>query len=460
MAQLSYDLLVIGAGAAGSAAAHSAAEQGAHVALIERDKIGGTCLNYGCDPTKTLLHTARLLSQARQSETYGVLIPLSSLEWRAAREHVHQVVNQMRGGTSDEASAQLKKQGIDFMYGEARFTSPREISVDGRSLTAERVIVAAGSQNLVPQIEGLKEVGFLTNKTVLNLQKLPNRLAIVGGGAIGIEFSQMFQRFGVEVSVIEKGPMILDKEDPALATQLCTLLSQEGIEFRTSAELLRVRQTAPGRQLTYRDGQGREQELTADEILLSLGRRPALEGLGLEEIGVKTSKRGIEVDHYLRTSVPHIWAAGDITGGYMFTHVANEQGRLAAQNAFAAQPRPFDEPVIPWVTFTDPPLAHAGPTEDELRQRGQNYQVGRAEFKDVERALTLGQTQGEIKLLADAQGKLLAGHILGPGAGELIAPIVIAIRTRMSAGELAATLLPYPTLSEGLRWAAERLHNS
>ncbi len=458
MAQRSYDLLVIGAGAAGGAAAHSATERGARVALIERDKIGGTCLNYGCDPTKTLLHTARLLSQARQSEEYGVLIPLSSLEWRVAQEHVHQVVDQMRGGTSDEASARLEKQGIDFVHGEARFTSPHEVAVDGRTLTAERVVIAAGSQNLVPPIEGLKETGFLTNRSILEVRELPNRLAIIGGGAIGIEFSQMFQRFGVEVSVIEKGPIILDKEDQALAEQLCSLLSLEGIKFHTSAELLRVRRTAQGKQLTYRDGQGREQELVADEILLSLGRRPALEDLGLEEIGVRTSKKGIEVDRYLRTSVPHIWAAGDVTGGYKFTHVANEQGKLAAENAFAGQPRPFDDRVIPWVTFTDPPLAHAGPTEEELRQQGRAYQVGRMEFKEVERALTLGQTQGEIKLLADAQGKILGGHILGPGAGELIAPIVIAIRAGMSAGELAATLLPYPTLSEGIRWAAGRIH--
>lgn len=458
MAQSSYDLLVIGAGAAGSAAAHTAHAGGARVIQIERDKIGGTCLNYGCDPTKTLLHIAQLLTQARQSEQYGLVIPRASLEWRGVQERMRNVINQMRGGTSEEASAQLQKQGIEFVHGEARFTSPHEVAVNGRVIAAERIIIATGSQNVEPAIEGLKETGFLTNKSILELPELPRSLAIIGGGAIGIEFAQMFQRFGVEVTVIEKSAQILSKEDQALAAKLCGLLSQEGITLHTSAELLRVQRTAQGKRLTYRDERRGEQAFTVDEILLALGRRPSLESLHLAEIGVETSKRGIKVDETLRTSVPHIWAAGDITGGYKFTHVANEQGRLAAQNAFAEHPRPFDGSIVPWVTFSDPPLAHVGPTEEELRQQGKPYRVACMEFQEVERALTLGQTNGEIKLLADEQGHILGGHILGPRAGELIASVVIAMRCGMPAGSLAATLLPYPTLSEGVRWTAGRFH--
>lgn len=451
-----YDLLVIGAGAAGGAAAHTAAARGARVVQIERDKIGGTCLNYGCDPTKTLLHIAQMLYRARHSDAYGLLIPLSSVEWRAVQDHVHNVVNQMRGGTEEEAAKELGKQGIAFLHGEAHFVSPHEVAVNGRILAAERVILAQGTRTLVPPVEGLQEAGFLTNESVLALSELPGRMAIVGGGAIGIEFAQMFQRFGVEITVLDRGPVMLDTEDQELARQLCELLSHEGIRLISRAELRQVRRTPQGKRLIYKSERG-DEELLVDEILVVAGRRPTLENLNLEKIGVKTSKKGVEVDEYLRTSVPHIWAAGDVTGGYTFTHVANEQGKLAAQNAFVDHPRPFDDSILPWVTFTDPPLAHVGPTEEELRQQGRQYRVARMEFKKVERALTLGQTDGLIKLLIDAQGHILGGHILGPRADDLIAPIVIAMRAGMPASELAAIILPYPTLSEGIRWAAGSL---
>lgn len=452
-----YDLLVIGAGAAGGEAAHTAAERGARVVQIERDKIGGTCLNYGCDPTKTLLHIAQVLYRARHSDAYGLLIPLSSLEWRTVQDYVHGVIDQMRGGTAEEAAKKLGEQGIEFIQGEARFVSQHEIAVDGRILAAERVILAQGTRTMVPPVEGLQETGFLTNESVLALSELPGRMAIIGGGAIGIEFAQMFRRFGVEITVLDHGPMMLDKEDQEVARQLCTLLSQEGIKFITNAELRRVQRVAEGKKLIYKGERGNEEELVVDEILLVAGRRPTLENLNLDGIGVKTSKKGVEVDEYLRTSVPHIWAAGDVTGGYKFTHVASEQGKLAAENAFAEQPRPFDDSIIPWVTFTDPPLAHVGPTEEELRQQGRKYRAGRMEFKKIERALTLGQTDGLIKLLVDEQGHILGGHILGPSADELIAPVVVAMRAYMPVSTLAATILPYPTLSEGIRWAASSL---
>jgi len=451
-----YDLLVIGAGAAGSAAAH-AAPKGTRVAQIERDKIGGTCLNYGCDPTKTLLHIAQELYQARHSEQLGLSIPLSSLEWQQVQTHVHGVIEQMRGGTSAEASEQLRQQGIAFFSGEAHFLSPHEVKVNEQTLAAERIILATGCQARVPEIEGLEETGYITNVGAVSLPTLPDRLAIIGGGAIGIEFAQMFQRFGVKVTVLEKGAQILDKEDKELSELLCRLLTREGITLLTNAELQSVQKTSAGKRLTYRCAEGETHELLVDEVLLALGRRPALERLHLEKIGVKTSKKGIEVDQTLRTSVSHIWAAGDVASKYKFTHVANAQGTLAAHNAYAVQPTPFDERVIPWVTFTDPPLAHVGQTEEELQQAHLSYKTGRMELKGVERALIMGQTAGIIKLLVDEQGQLLGGHILGPRADDLLAPLVLTMHSSLSIDHLASTLLPYPTLSEGLRWTAGKV---
>jgi len=453
-----YDLLVIGAGAAGGSAAHTAAAQEARVIQVERDKIGGTCLNYGCDPTKTLLHIAQELYRARQSTKFGLSLSSSSVsvEWPQVLTYVQGVVTSMRGGDLQQASEQLRQEGIEFIAGEARFLSPHEVVVGDQHITAERAILAVGCQPLVPDIDGLHETGFITNVQAVSLPALPERLAILGGGAIGIEFAQIFQRFGVQVAVLEKHSQILSTEDQELANLLSKLLTHEGIKLLVDVELQQVQKTSEGKQLIYRSAREGEQTMVVDEILVALGRRPALENLGLETIGVKTTNKGIEVDPTLRTSVPHIWAAGDVATSFQFTHVANEQGALAARNAFATQPAPFALRAIPWVTFTDPPLAHVGQTEEELREQQKTSTTRCIEFKNIERALTMGQTEGRIKLLIDEKGLLLGAHILGPRADELIAPLALAMQSELPVSRLASTLLPYPTLSEGLRSVARQ----
>jgi pyruvate/2-oxoglutarate dehydrogenase complex dihydrolipoamide dehydrogenase (E3) component len=283
-------------------------------------------------------------------------------------------------------------------------------------------------------------------------------MAIIGGGAIGVEFAQMFSRFGVEVTVIERSPQLLDKEDREVAGHLCELLSKEGIRMQTGAELRRVEKDAQGgKRLTVRYDAGSEEQLVVDELLLALGRHPELQSLHLEAAGVKSGKKGVEVDATLRTNVPHIWAAGDVTGGYQFTHVAAEQGKLAARNAFAREARPFDEHAIPWATFTDPALAHVGKTEEQLREEGVAYRVGRAQFSKNERATIEGETAGLVKLLADEQDNILGGHVLAAHGDELLAPIVMAMRANIPVSKLAETVLPYPTMSEAVRVAAEAM---
>lgn len=266
----------------------------------------------------------------------------------------------------------------------------------------------------------------------------------------------MFHRFGVEITVLERSPDMLDTEDRELAEHLCQLLTDQGIRLETHAELKRVQRDGQCKCLTVQCGEREEEQVVVDELLMAVGRSPSLDSLNLEAAGVQTTKKGIAVDATLRTNVPHIWAAGDVTGGLQFTHVASEQGKLVAHNAFAKEPQPFDGRAIPWITFTDPPLAHVGKTEDELRQDGIEYHVAKVPFNENERAITMGGTEGLVKLLVDPKGMLLGGHILGARADELLAPITFAMHANIPVSELASTIMPYPTMSEALRLATEK----
>lgn len=454
MSQQNYDLLVIGAGAGGSTAATTAAQKGARVAMIERDKIGGTCLNYGCDPTKTMIYIAKLLYTTQHASQFGLHVANAHVQWDEVMSWVQQVIKDIRGGTSDEASESLAKQGVEVIHGEAAFVSEHELTVGGKTLQAERIIIATGGKEVILPIEGLNEAGYITNVEAVSLPALPRRLAVIGGGAIGIEFAQMFSRFGVEITVLEHSSQLLDKEDREVAETLCTLLRKEGLRLETNVEVRRVQRQPDGKCLTIRCGGNEEEQLVVDEILLAVGRQPAFEALHLEKAGVKTTKKGIEVDATLRTNVPHIWATGDITGGLQFTHVAYEQGKIAAHNAFSQEAQTYDHLVIPWVTFTNPALAHVGKTEEQLKEEGVKYRTGRKYFKEVERAIAEGKTDGLVKLLVDEQGHILGGHILAAEAGNLLSPIILAMQAGLPADQLANTIMPYPTLVEGVRWAA------
>lgn len=454
MPSSSYDLLVIGGGPAGEAAAKSARAQGLSVALVERHKLGGTCHNYGCDPTKTLLHVAHTLYSTRHVEQYGLRVPKAEADWSAVQTWVQSVLETIQGGTQADARAATEREGIDVFMDEARFVSMHEVAVGKQTLRAERIIIATGTVAAVPEVEGLAEAGYITNIEAVSLPELPKRLAILGSGAIGIEFAQLFSRFGVEVAVLERESQLLATEDRELADQLCDLLTDEGITFKTDVDLRHVTLESSGKRLTMRCGDQPEESLLVDEILVATGRRPVLDELNLDVVGVETNKKGIVVDDTMRTSVPHIWAVGDITGGYQFTHVANEQAERAVQNAFAKEPQPFNHDAIPWVTYTSPELAHVGKTEEELRKANVAYNVLRAPMKENDRAMTTGQTAGLVKLLVGNDGHILGGHILSEQAGEMIAPVILAMRTKLTASQLTEALMPYPTLVSSVRNAA------
>ena len=303
MAQNEYDVIVIGAGGAGSNAATTAASMGKRIALIERDKLGGTCLNYGCDPTKTLLHTAHMLYHARHASALGLRIPHADADWRAVQAHVRQVQKTIRGGTPEQARAGITAQGIDLFMGEATFTSPHEIRVNGETLRGERFVIATGTVPFIPDIEGLAEAGYITNVEAVSLPELPKRLVVIGGGPIGLEFAQMFSRFGVQVVVLERGKQPLPREDPELAMALCSQLTAEGIRLEFGAEMRCGEMSERGKHIHVHGEGGKDEDLVADQLLVAVGRRPALGKLNLEAAGVQYTEEGITTDATLRTNV-------------------------------------------------------------------------------------------------------------------------------------------------------------
>jgi dihydrolipoamide dehydrogenase len=457
MAENEYDLIVIGAGGAGSTAATTAAEMGKRVALIERDKLGGTCLNYGCDPTKTLLHTASVLYHARHASVLGLRIPHTEADWAAVQAHVQEVVETIRGGMPEQARAGIAAQNIELFMGEAAFSSPHEINVNGQTLRGKQFIIATGTIPLIPDIEGLSEAGYMTNVEAVALPELPKRLVVIGGGPIGLEFAQMFSRFGAQVVVIERAKEPLPHEDRELAQALCAQLTAEGIRLEFGAEMRCGEIDARGKRIHIHREAGHEEELLADQLLVAVGRRPALSELNLKAADVQSTAEGITTNATLRTNVPHIWAAGDITSPYQFTHVAADQGGLVARNVFAVEPQAFDDRVIPWVTFTDPELARVGASEADLQEKKIEYRVGRTAFNKLDRAIATNQTVGFVKILADPAGKVLGGHILGANAGDLIAPLVYAMRFGLTVKMIGTAMLPYPTMAEAVRWAADQV---
>ena len=449
------DLLVIGAGAAGSTVAFEAAAKGARVALAERWKVGGTCLNAGCDPTKTLVRSAEVLHLARTAERFGISVPAAAADWPAVRARVAGVIDAIRGGDGD---CNVRDAGIDLVKAHARFHSPHEIEADGRLLRAEKVVVAVGARAMVPEVPGLREAGFVTNVEAVDLPDLPRRLAVVGGGVVAVEFAQIFARFGVEVTLLARGPL-LRGEEPELVAALTEALRREGVRIETGVRPERVERLGGTKLLRGRRGP----ELIvceADEILLATGRVPALEDLGLDAAGIAHSAQGIVVDAGMKSSQPHVWAVGDaVAGGLPFTHVADYQARVVVHNALSDErPQEAVYDGVPWAIFTDPELGHVGHTEADARAAGFEVKTAVVPIRGLARAVTSDEPDGMVKLVAErTTGRLLGGHVLSARGGELLGEIALAVRLKLSAEAIAHTLHAYPTFSEGVFWTAFEL---
>ncbi len=451
-----YDLVVIGGGTAGLVSAAGAASLGARVALVERDKLGGECLYYGCVPTKTLVKSARVAKLVNQAEEFGIKTTGAQVDFPVVMDRMVRAI--WTAGKHDD-SDRFRKLGVELFLGnEARFNAPDEVAVDGQRLQAHSTVIATGSHSVAPPITGLEDVGYLTHVEALRLRRLPRSMVIVGSGPIGCEFAQIFARFGSRVTLISSSPLPLPKEDTEVGEALKHYLVSDGVIFHGDFHAEEARMEGDEKVLAAHNDQGEEIEARGEEILMATGRAPTAESLKLENAGVELEENGIKVDEHLRTTAPNIYAAGDITGKYLFTHVAEYQGRTVVRNALFPVKTKADHRVVPWTTFTDPEVARVGLTEDEAREEHDYVQVFRQPFSGVDRAITDGETNGFVKIVAGRRGRILGGHIIGPDAGNLIQEIVLAMRKNIPIQDLSTTIHVYPTLVQANQRAADNYY--
>lgn len=455
-----YNLVVIGAGSAGLLVAAGAAGLGARVALVERDKMGGDCLNYGCVPSKALLRSARAAAEPRRRR-YGVGAVQPAPRWTEVAARVQSVIDTIAPNDSVERFESL---GVDVLLGRARLTSPHTVEValhDGptRSLEGKRIVLATGSGPLVPPIPGLEDAGYLTNETVFSHREQPGRLLVLGGGPIGVELGQAFARLGSQVTVVEMLPRLLPREDADAAEVVVRSLEADGMRLGTGLQAVRVEAGPNGKRVTCRpshDAGAPEQTFEADELLVAVGRRAHLRDLGLEQVGVATEQGLVRVDARLRTSVPSIYACGDAVGPYQFTHMAGQQARLVIRNALLPFKARMNYRVVPWCTFTDPELARVGLSEDEARQQATPYRVIKVPFDGNDRAVCDGETEGFLKVLTPpGRDVILGATLVGAHAGELLHELVLAMQARLRLRDIANTIHIYPTLAEIFRRAGD-----
>ncbi len=451
-----YDLVVIGGGTAGLVSAAGGASLGARVALVEKDKLGGDCLYRGCVPTKTLVRSAKVAHLVSRSEEFGIRSGGAEVDFPAVMERMRRVISE--AGKNDDPE-RFRKLGVDlYLENEATFLSPQDISVDGRRLHARSAIIATGSYPTAPPVDGLEEVDYLTNVEALQLEKLPHSMVIIGSGPIGCEFAQIFARFGSKVTMISSSPLPLPKEDPEIGDLLKNILVSEGVAFHGGFRATQAHVEGDEKILVACGERGEKIEARGQEILVAAGRAPTVKNLGLENAGVDLEKKGIKVNERLRTTAENVYAAGDITGKYLFTHVAEYQGRAALRNALFPFESKVDHRVVPWTTFTDPEVARVGLTEQQARERHGDVRVFRQAFGDVDRALADGETEGFAKIVTGRGGRILGGHIIGQDAGNLIHEIVLAMRKNIPIGVLSTTIHVYPTLSDVNKRAADNYY--
>jgi mercuric reductase len=448
------DLLIIGAGSAGFAAAIKATELGAEVALVERGALGGTCVNVGCVPSKTLIRAAESHHHAGHSAFAGIRTRNEPPDFRAVIQQKAKLVAELQQAKYWDVLGAYP--GIMLMKGEARFRPDGAVEVDGKLVRAKKVLLSMGASPWAPPIPGLADTRFLTSTTLMELEELPRHLIAIGGGAVGLELAQTFARLGSRVTVLEALPRIAPAEDVEVSEALASYLIEEGLDVRAGVRIAEVSGAPGAHRVVIEDGTGRH-VIEGDQLLVATGRRPNTRDMGLEEAGIVVGKKGeVLVDEHLRTRLPHVYAAGDVIGDPAFVYVAAYAGTVAAENALNGDSRTYDLSVVPRVTFTDPGVASVGLTEEEARARGIAVAVSKLPMAHVPRALAARDTRGLIKLVADEKTGLLVGaHILAPEAGEMIQEAVMAMRFGIRTDEIASLMHPYLTNAEGLKLACQ-----
>jgi pyruvate/2-oxoglutarate dehydrogenase complex dihydrolipoamide dehydrogenase (E3) component len=440
MDELRPDLCVIGAGAGGLSVAAAAAAFGVPVVLIEKGRMGGDCLNYGCVPSKALLAAARRVADMRTASDLGVNAAAVRVDFPAVARHVRDTIAAL---APNDSAARFTGLGVRVIAGSAQFADRETVTVDDRfTIKARRFVIATGSTPSVPRIPGIAQTPFFTNETIFDLALQPEQLLIVGGGPVGVELAQAFRRLGSTVTVIEAATP-LGKDDPECAAVVLAALERDGVVFRSGVRLVKVA-GASTIQVTLSGGE----VIEGSHLLIAAGRAPTIEGLGLERAGVATTPHGITVDRHLRTTNKHIYAIGDVIGGLQFTHVANDHAGIVIRHALFRLPARIRYDAIPWVTYTDPELAQVGLTEDQARRAGHAVRILRWPYHENDRARIERASGGHIKVVTNRRGRILGATIVGRDAGELISIFTLAITQRLNIRALAGFIVPYPTLAE------------
>ena len=441
--KIKADIAIIGAGSGGLSLAAGAAQMGAKVVLIEKGKMGGDCLNYGCVPSKALIAAGDAAETVRTAAKFGVNGHEPVIDFARVNAHVHDVI---AGIAPNDSVERFEGLGVQVIQAAAEFTSKSEVAAGAYRIKARRFVIATGSSAFIPPIPGIDEVPYLTNETIFSLTERPDHLIVIGGGPIGIEMAQAHRRLGVRVTLLE-GATIMGKDDLEAVAVVRARLIKEGIDIREQAMVQSVIRDGNGVSVLTTQS-GKSERVDGSHILLAVGRRANIGGLGLDDAGIAYLPHGITVDNRLRTTNKRVFAVGDVAGGYQFTHMAGYHAGIVIRNALFNIPAKLDERAVPWVTYTDPELAQVGLSEAAADERGIEATAVAFPFAEIDRARAERQTEGFIKAVINKKGRILGATIVGRHAGELLLPWVLAVQKGLKASDLAALIAPYPTLGE------------
>ena len=452
-----YNVIVIGAGTAGLVTAAGTAGLGGRVALIERNKMGGDCLNFGCVPSKALISSARLIHTIKRAEDWG----LRKIEPQFDFEQVFARMRSRRAKIApNDSQERFESLGVDVFRGEAKFRGPHEVEVDGKVLRGRKIVIATGTRTAVPPINGIDQVPYFTNETIFDELKFkPGRMIVLGGGPIGCELGQTFHRLGVQTTIAQRGPRLLPREDTEVSEFLDDRLRGEGVTIMTNTTTTAASRVNGAVELTINDA-----KVTADALLICSGRRPNVESLNLEKAGVEADAHGVKVNEYLQTSQPHIYAAGDIAGPYLFTHMADVQARIVVRNILMPLQllrQEIDYSVVPWCTYVDPEIATVGLNEAAAKKKNIEYDVVRQELAEVDRAIVESEDYGLAKVLvAKGTDRILGATLVCEQAGDLLHEFVLAMKYGIGLGKISATTHAYPTLAELARKIGDKYNRT
>jgi pyruvate/2-oxoglutarate dehydrogenase complex dihydrolipoamide dehydrogenase (E3) component len=450
-----YDLIVIGGGAGGLTVAAGAASMGAKVALVEKEKQpGGDCLHYGCVPSKALIESAKKVYTSRKAaDEFGFEIQ-GKADLSVAKKRVKSAIAEIQ--KHDDAD-RFRDMGVDVYHGYGRFKDKHHIHIDsGEVIKGKRIVIATGSRPAIPPIEGIESVHYMTNETIFELEETPNRLVVVGAGPIGLELAQSLARFGSKVTVVEFAPTIFGREDAELVPYVQEALEKE-LTFKLDTKVEMVEEKSNGEKIVTINSNGVKETIMTDAILVAAGRKPNIDKLGLEGIGVQVDRGSIVVGDTLQTSIPHIYAVGDVTGAFPFTHAAGLEGKVVIANAVFGLKKKVSYDHVPWVTYTDPEVFHLGLTEAEAREKvGDEIQVYRVATDDVDRFVADRQLDGFLKVITDKNGKIIGAHAVGKGAGDWMQELVFAKQNGHKIGDISNVIHPYPTHGAILQRAADQ----